>query len=1007
MSKLFASDGPRLYTMPPGVDFLTKLAEGLITALDPASNPQRLADILIYVPNARSARGLAAALLKASGLPALMMPDIRALGNLEQDEPPASAEAALADLPPAISSAHRIGELTKLVIQYFKAHELDQPATSALAAARELARLLDQAALSSTNESGVDWAALETLVTDHELSRHWEHSLEFLKIITQQWPARLENAKAMDPYARRYAAAEAVAMAWGETPPDTPVILAGSTGATLASRLLMKAVLQLPKGLVVLPGLDQGLPEAARKSLAMVPSHPQHALIGALDSLDLKPADVPEWPGHASSVNLSARQKLIHETLAPADQTADWTQRLATLAPEGDSAAFVSSALSGLSLIEAADDMDEAGIAALLMRETLERAGETAALVTPDAGLAEQVSARLKHWGVDVSPSAGQPLSQSPMGALTVLAMDWLVEPSHPVRLMAMLGHELVHYDRGLVLWIDKHILRGPRAWNDWPGLRTYIDGLFDAEQRALPAHQRPAVNALFDALEAFCLDPDEAVSGNDVLPHLTRVLEHLTQTPGPWAGESGGALSTLLETLSDLTEALGLLPLSTHAELLANEAAMARISSGSAHPRLAIYGPLEARLQAADHIILGGLNEGVWPAQPAPDMFLPRIFRRQIGIADPDTRIGLSAHDYAQLACAPQVTLLTSKRREDKPAVASRWIWRLKTLVAGALGDEAETALAPPADADPRDWLQALETPPEAPTIDTRPLPRPAVEHRPTRFSVSRIEDLIRDPYKIYCQYILRLYPLERLNLPADARLRGSAIHKALEDFEQDGTPKTADHLTTLIEEQLRMGGEADADIIALRERRRQTVEDYLSWRAETAHKIAGDVITEEKGRYTFTLGGREYALEGTADRIEKRHDGTIAILDFKTGKPPSEPQVRAGLSPQMPLQGLIAREGGYDRLGAREVDALTYIRFGTQFDVREIGEENGRGSSKLEPASVADIIKDAEDGLIKLLTAFANPDEPYRSQPKPERVNYASDYARLARRDEWEGEQ
>ena len=380
---LFTSGHGEIYTMPPGANFLRELARGLIEALDPANNPQRLADTLIYVPNARSRRALAKALLEESGLSALMMPDIRALGGLEADEPPASAETALADLPPAISAAQRIGELTTLVLAYYKAQGLSLPEVSALAAARELAGLLDQAALSSEPGSGVDWSKLNSLVSDTQLAQHWEQSLQFLNIITKDWPAKLDDAKAMDPYARRLGAAEAIARSWADAPPETPVIIAGSTGATPASRLMMRSVLTLPRGLIVLPGLDRDLPDAALQTLRDEPSHPQYALIGALSALQRTPASVSEWPGLHLSKSLTARQRLMHETLAPADQTADWMQRLKSLAVGGGSAAFVHKALDGLQLIEPADDTDEAGIAALLMRQTLEHEQETAALVTP------------------------------------------------------------------------------------------------------------------------------------------------------------------------------------------------------------------------------------------------------------------------------------------------------------------------------------------------------------------------------------------------------------------------------------------------------------------------------------------------------------------------------------------------------------------------------------------------------------------------------------------------
>ncbi len=492
--------------------------------------------------------------------------------------------------------------------------------------------------------------------------------------------------------------------------------------------------------------------------------------------------------------------------------------------------------------------------------------------------------------------------------------------------------------------------------------------------------------------------------TGEDWFRCISDVAGRIAHPPAPWSGEDGAALTRLMRDLSELAAPLGVQPPQIWNELLNAEALMVSVYTGSPHPRLAIWGPLEARLQTADRVILAGLNEGIWPAQPPAEAFLPRVFRSQIGLADPDERIGLSAHDFAQLAAAPDVTLLSSQRRDDKPAVASRWLWRLKTLARGALGAEADTALAPPPESNPAIWLESLEQAPDpVPGFTAEPRPTPPIAARPKKLSVTRIEQLVRDPYAIYCEYVLGLRRLDPLNLPPDVRLRGTAIHKALERFEVESAPNDPDALLALLEEELRRGGEPEADLIALRDRRRDICAQYLNWRTEQSAKLEGHPLTEAYGELRLTIQGESFTLSGTADRIERRKGGGAAILDFKSGKPPSEKQVRAGLSPQMPLQGLIAREGGYEKLGKADVEALTYLRFGTAFEVREIGEANAR--AKVDAASIADIVADAENGLIRLLTAFANPVHPYLSAPRPERVAYDSDYSRLARRDEWTG--
>ena len=1007
MSELFDPGGPKVFSIPAGANFLAELTATLARDTGLKDNPEALADALIYVPNRRSERALAFALHQAAGGKACLLPNIRALGDLETDEPPPSAETALADLPPVISPASRIGGLTRLVMRYFAAIETHLPAVSCLAAARELATLLDQAALSGE----VDWDALESLVPDTQLARHWQQSVRFLQIITDQWPAHLDEATKMDPYARRYAAAEAMATHWSQKPPETPVIVAGSTGATPASRLLMQAVMKLPRGAIVLPGLDTDLDAPTLEQITTAPSHPQFTLARTLTALGLSLDQVRSWPGIGQTPAQTARRRLIHQALAPAQSTADWTANLAEISAEKDASGFVKQALDGLTVLDAADDNEEALLAAILMREMLEKPGETAALVTPDAGLARHVSALLKRWQIDVAPSVGVPLAQSLAGSLALLTAEWMLDPSHPVALMAVLQHPSIRFEDSTIKTLDKHFLRGPRTWQSWKDLTAHVQQRSDQDDRwrtKLSDQDIASVTALLSelstAISAHSIHSDAPLSGEVWYRGISDLSSSIAAPPHPWAGEDGSSLSTLFRELVELTEPLGEQSPAVWNELLQSEALAKSVPAGSVHPRLAIWGPLEARLQTADRIILAGLNEGVWPAQPAADAFLPRVFRKQIGLADPDERVGLSAHDFAQLAAAPNVVLLNSRRREDKPAIASRWLWRLKTLARGALGEDAVSALAAAPDKDPVAWLAQLEQAPDLPRgFSAEPRPTPPIDARPDRLSVTRIEQLVRDPYAIYCESVLGLRALDPLNLPPDVRVRGTAVHKALERFEHEAENGDAEVLLSLLEEELRRGGELEIDLIALRDKRRSVCNQYLEWRSANAHHVDGLPLTEIRGTLTLNIQGREFTLSGTADRIEKRIDGSLAILDFKTGKPPSEKQVRAGLSPQMPLQGLIAREGGFVEIGRAQVEALTYLRFGTQFQVQDLGAASSR--AKLDEKPMDELIADAETGLIDVLTAFANPDHPYLSAPRPERVQYESDFSRLARRDEWTG--
>ncbi|MEM1151340.1 MAG: double-strand break repair protein AddB, partial [Pseudomonadota bacterium] len=396
--RLFTPGASRLWTIPAGDAFLETLANALASAVDLTTQSDALAEGVIYVPNRRSARALALALHRAAGDgAAILMPQIRALGDLETDDAPPGVDAAFANLGPALSAAKRDGALMQLVIGWFRARNIDLPPKAALSSAKELASLLDAAAIAGD----VDWSRLPDLVQEADLAAHWHQSVEFLSIITDAWPHWLDEQNAMDPLVRRLAAARTIAETWAATPPSAPIVIAGSTGATPASRILMSAALELPMGLVVLPGVDGALTPEDTAAIAGESSHPQHALVRTLAQFGAKAADVPVLLDCADE-GLASRRALIHESLSPAALTGDWRDRLATLAGDDTPTAFTRRALEGLDVVECRDETEEALAAACIMRAGLEKQDQTIALVCPDANLARRVSAHLARWGLDV-----------------------------------------------------------------------------------------------------------------------------------------------------------------------------------------------------------------------------------------------------------------------------------------------------------------------------------------------------------------------------------------------------------------------------------------------------------------------------------------------------------------------------------------------------------------------------------------------------------------------------
>lgn len=1006
---LLLPDTPKVWTIPPGANFLRALAGTLAEASGLRDDPAALGDALIYVPNRRSARALALALFEAGGRKPILPPSIRALGDLETDEPPSGAEEALTRLGPALPPAQRLGALATLVMKYYDAIGVVLPAASAIAAARELGRLLDSAALSEK----VDWSILPELVERDDLATHWAQSARFLEIVTTAWPDWLAKNGATEPFARRRIVAEAIAKALEADAPKGIFLIAGSTGATPASRALMQAACKLDRGFVVFPGLDRDAAASAWPVILETPDHPQHALAGTLSELGLSPEDVPVWPNALEGENPTARRRLIHESLAPASQTADWLKRLKELSGEQTEAEFAISALEGLSLVEAEDDAQEALMAALALREALETEGQTAALVTPDAGIARQVAAILKRWDIDAAPSGGVPLSRTASGAFVSLVLDWACDTGSPVALTALLKHAFFDVEAHHISALEIGFLRGPRRWGDIASIEAYIpdqaERMKDAKYGRISNANRDTALSLVKPLAEIArkhakifANPDGLIAGPDAVEALTTLINALIgDETSAWTGSGGEAASRLLGSVSSLTEELETMAPSVFSEIFdtlsANVTVQAKLAG---HPRLAIWGPLEARLQQADRVILAGLNETVWPAQPAADAFLPRRFRKALGLTAPEARLGLAAHDFAQLATAPDVLMLCAARRDDAPSVPSRWVLRLRTLVEGALGQEgAQAALSPKPEADPRVWAEALRTDTQTKsTAFGKPAPCPPIEDRPKRLSVTRINTLQRDPYTIYAGSILKLSPLDPLNAPLDARPRGTAIHAALEDFETLPKPdQTALTLQRSFAEKLREAGSPEHIVLAERAVLGKTAAQYVDWwQARQANRV--NVWTEEEGSLTLDIAGAPFKLTGIADSIEKMKDGTYTIIDFKTGKGKTRKEITSGFEQQLPLLALITNEGALENAPSGPVGEFGYVsvRFNFESDSTSKGHED------------AIELKDTSRTILtELISAYRQPDSKYFSVPRVQLMtSYTGDFDRLARRAEWAGD-
>ena len=950
-----------VYTIPSHRSFADALAAGLIARF--GKDPLGLARGRILLPSNRAVRAVTDAFVRASGN-GLLLPRLVPVGDPEIDERIGGALEPMGDEPiaPAIDPTDRLLKLASLVP--------GEGSAESMRLAADLARTLDALLVEE-----VDPARLRTAVAEtDDLARHWAHSLARLELIYEIWPNLLAEDGAIDLAERRNRLLRRLAERWQSEPPPGFTVAAGITTAAPAVAALLRSVARMPEGMVVLPGLwladifpdeewdalgpdDNGRGETA---------HPQFHLKLLLDRIGIGREEVQRWRWSGRAASPPSRSRAVANAMAAPGFSHKWE----TLRP-------AERRLGGIRLAELPDAAAEAQAIALALRQALETEGKTAALVTPDRQLARRVSALLQRWGIRADDSAGTPLSQTAPGTLLLGIVSTAAEDLGPVPLLALLKHPLVGGEgEERAEWLEQvraldKALRGPRP----PAGLAGLDARFaEKDSAAAWSAARERVAALAGILR-------EPVALSNLAAMLGEAATRLAGDAA-WRGSDGRMAAELIAELQGSDAAAQLIVTADDALPLLRQLLEGRAVRPpyGGHPRIFIWGLLEARLQRADLVVLGGLNEGVWPALPAPDPWLPSKVRAILGMPTLEFRIGLAAHDFASALGAPEILITRARRDSRSPTIASRFLLRLDAVTGGLPRDRVLERIT-----------SALDNPgPPAPAH--RPAPAPPAEQRPKDIWVTQVDRLKADPFAFYANAMLRLRLLDPVDADYSARWKGDEVHKVFEAWLQHDECHP-DKLRARAERLL-----ADEAIHPmLRALWAPRLLEAIDWIAdmERSNRAAGRRPLRAEISGEAVLAG--IAVHGRADRIDRLPDGALAIVDYKTGKPPAKKAIDAGFALQLGLLGLIGRAGGFEGVNG-EPEAFEYWSL-----IRDRG-----GFGKCVRAD-----KDMEQGefLAHAFRNFAeaaekwlNGTEPFTAKLNPAYAPYG-DYDQLMRLEEWYG--
>ena len=986
--RVIADRSSAVFNIPSHLPFVDTLAQTLFD--DASDDPLALTSISILLPTRRACRSLREAFLRLSEGRPLLLPRLIPLNDLDDEEilfASFNTPETIADIPPSIAPLKRVLLLARLIQA-----RGDVSTEQAVRLAQELAKFLDQV---QTEQLSLE--KLKTLVPE-DYAEHWQITLKFLGLLSEAWPKILEAEGAIDPADHRNRVFAAQAKIWATSGAPGPVIAAGSTGSIPATAELLAVVAEMKGGAVVLPGLDQTLTDTDWS--AVDESHPQYGFKQLLARFKVSSDMVHPWPVHGQtpeSVRSTHEKSLVKtrfltEAMRPAATTNAWREM-----PPLDPAA-----LEGLAQIDCPTPREEAEVISLIMRHALTKPEQTCALVTPDRTLAERVSMELQRWNIDIDDSAGRPLHKTPPGAFLHLVAAMVADDFAPVPTLAVCKHPLASGGldtaefRRLSRHAETELLRGPRPPAGLRGLKSL------SKHRSDDTRQ---IDQWIKILEKTCgkfaklMQAESASFSNLLEAHMSaaEALAESSDTPGAlrlWADEAGDATSTFVSELAQHSDVLPPISQQTYPALFGAlmSTLVVRPRFGK-HPRLHILGPLEARLQRFDVLILAGLNEGTWPAEVNADPWMSRPMRKVFGLPSPERRIGLAAHDIAQALCGQRVVMTRADRVDGTPTVPSRWLMRLERAVdAGGLtgGLVGEDAVWLP-------WAREMTMPKSIAPISP-PAPTPPVVARPRRLSVTEIETWMRDPYSIYARHVLGLNPLDPLDQEVSAADYGSLVHHILHEFIATNPmgPLPKNSLSKL----LKIGDrffEDDAlppGVLAFWQPRFERIAEWFIAIETERRETLAQSFAEIRGELSIRGSVGPFTLVGKADRIDRTKDGRIAVIDYKTGTPPSNDEVIAGFSPQLPLEAAMIAGGGFEGVPKGKLDALVFWHL------------HGRGDGGREYTIEGDatsLAANARKGLTELIAKFDTATTAYEARPNPTYAPIYSPYSHLARVKEW----
>lgn len=1022
--------GLNLYSISSDAPFLLSFARSFLQGqlfpdykLD-FSNPLALSCVEIYVPTKRAARSLSQIFLDLNPQKSCFLPRIIPFSDLEATQEQLSfVQKDILSLPPKIEFLDRLLLLARLVRpwhkrlpdyarQLFSDSLIEVPTCSsdAIHLGRMLSDLLDE-----VEREGADIEKIKAIIPE-DLAGWWQITREFLEIILSHWDSILAERGVISKERWRQEILKKQISLWDKAPPKCPVIALGLKSEDKFTANFLKKIASLDLGAVILPGLDRYLSDSIwqdldNKAVLTNFSHPQYVLKRLLSFFEVD-RDTVIFLGEGSKEK-KERERLLSMALWPVEATKDWN-----LVDKS----FAETALQHVSLIEAPTENEEALAIALALREAIEDSSKTAALVTGDRILARRVAVQLARFGVIANSSVGEPLSETAPLNFVRLLLSAIFDDPDGLYFLSLMKHPYFHAGfsrsetRALVERFEFLFLRedfnkeqlslkfdikscvqffeGVKA--SWEEERLQKEGELLSKISCLLRRIEVAIKPLmvFYGAEAASIDK-LSIATVSVCEELAKDMQGEHKL---YEGEAGKAFVCFFQELilerSEFTFSSQEWP-SILSALLVD---INITPEAYGHDRLYIWGRLEARLQTVDTVVIAGMNEGEMPKVQGSDPFMSRMMKQEISLKPPEYKIGIEAHDFSMLFGMDRVILSRSLRTGGEPTQKSRWLERLQILA----GEENFAMIRKRG----KKYLSYGHLLDESSLVSLaeRPCPKPSVHIRPKHYSVTDLELLQNNPYAIYAKKILRLKPLSPIRREISKRALGIFFHALIARLGSVSWKGSEEALRKqflqILEEEFSQLRLEPAVEILWYSRFYALGEDYIYWeRAQASSEKFFEISS-----LPLPIGDSGAFVKGRADRIQKNIDGTVDIIDFKTGALPSKTSVYNFEKLQLLLEAILLQEGAFLIKPPVKLGKLFYIHLGTRGSLEILDITEGKRKDGIA-LTAEELAREAWERLEDLIKYYNNPQSGYISyRISRDSSSYENAYDHLSRVKEWE---